>query len=484
MNIKLKKVVGIILVAIVVLGAISAWILHGAAWQVAHLRRAMRAQGFKTDLADFNYTNDAATQARVAKLMGFKGWPELLNSENDEVVFLPAATNSAATVLWKLDSLKVGTNIIHWSVLHAILDPNLRALDSACDAALAGPIRFGRDASRGIQMFGLEPMCLQNLSELLDLRILLELHEGNPEAAWTNLLAATRLVTAYENEPTRLSQYVKVGMAGTAFAEAWQVLQQGNWPEEKLAALQQEWESADFFTNMIESTAIDYTNDVYSCQHLTLPWGSFSLSTLVGQFMVERAIANQEIKDRVAFQIYRQRDLLADEKGVMLYFQRRALELRRALQATNWAEMRALPGVTKVVQYVSSNRDAESALGENHSFDNSMLAFAAVAEAQRRVIVTAIALERYRGKHGAYPGTLVSLAPEFLKAVPEDFMDSQPLRFQLTEDGHFVLYSVGLDCKDHGGIVSQDIWQGTGGPTNEDIVWPRPEPVRVPANRP
>ena len=60
---------------------------------------------------------------------------------------------------------------------------------------------------------------------------------------------------------------------------------------------------------------------------------------------------------------------------------------------------------------------------------------------------------------------------------------AQPLRYRLTEDGHFVLYSVGMDCADNGGEMrrprrreldyqgSPDFGAGQQGP---DLVWPRP----------
>jgi hypothetical protein len=109
---------------------------------------------------------------------------------------------------------------------------------------------------------------------------------------------------------------------------------------------------------------------------------------------------------------------------------------------------------------------------------------AAEAEAERRILLTAFALERYRAKHGAYPSTLAALAPDFLKTVLVDFMDGQPLRYRLRNDGRFLLYSVGLDCVDDGGEIALEGWPSPAMavarvadfnvvPTG-DIVWPYP----------
>ncbi len=109
-----------------------------------------------------------------------------------------------------------------------------------------------------------------------------------------------------------------------------------------------------------------------------------------------------------------------------------------------------------------------------------MLGLAAEAEARRRLIVTAIALARYRGRHGTYPKGLDELVPALLSQAPVDFMDGQPLRYHLTDDGHFVLYSVGLDCVDNGGAPApKGRMQRPRGPadfgvqTGTDLVWQR-----------
>ena len=111
-----------------------------------------------------------------------------------------------------------------------------------------------------------------------------------------------------------------------------------------------------------------------------------------------------------------------------------------------------------------------------------LLRRAAEAEAQRRVLITAVAIERYHGKQGSYPNSLAELTPEFLRNRLPDFIDGQPLRYRLAADGHFLLYSVGLDGVDNGGKIRRS-WRETGldrpprpgTPEAEfDLVWPMP----------
>jgi hypothetical protein len=65
----------------------------------------------------------------------------------------------------------------------------------------------------------------------------------------------------------------------------------------------------------------------------------------------------------------------------------------------------------------------------------------------------ACALERHRLAHGQYPETLDSLTPQFISKLPHDVINGQPFKYRRTEDGSFVLYSVGWNDKDDGGAV-------------------------------
>lgn len=84
--------------------------------------------------------------------------------------------------------------------------------------------------------------------------------------------------------------------------------------------------------------------------------------------------------------------------------------------------------------------------------------------AQRRDgVLVAIALERYRMAHGAYPATLDALVPGLLPAVPPDRFDGGAIKYRLTEAGPIV-YSVGVDGDDDGGRPPVD---RDGAPANK-----------------
>lgn len=452
---------------------------------LAETRRLLRQQGFKTDPADFNFPTDAATQARAAALTVSKWrqelyWPLELYMRRYDLDLLPVVSNDTAAVFWKNDSL-IARGISDWSGLRSVLDTNHAALDEACVAALGGPIRFDTDLAHGSET-------LLHLSVALGSRAMLELREGNLNAAWTNLLAATRFATAWEAGPSQMSHIFRSHLTKDAFASTWQAMQNQGWTDARLAVLQQEWESANFFTNLPETAAFTCVEAVERC-HIEAqqpPLGNWSSSALAREVIARPKDGFSELTKGVDRMRYSRRGAFVDEKNLLLYFQTYETQLCHAVQSSTWAEMRAQPGVTNPVPFETAFEGFDRYMGFNYREFNLVPARAAEAEARRRILITALALERYRGKHGDYPATLAPLASEFLKAVPVDFMDGQPLRYRRTADCHFVLYSVGLDCVDDGGKMPPpkadtfpiDGWGLFRAPKNMDIVWPRPDSGR------
>jgi hypothetical protein len=63
-------------------------------------------------------------------------------------------------------------------------------------------------------------------------------------------------------------------------------------------------------------------------------------------------------------------------------------------------------------------------------------------EATRRVTIIAIALKRYRLRHGTWPANLDALSPDFLSKIPRDPSDGQALQYHPNPDGTFTLSSM------------------------------------------
>jgi len=81
----------------------------------------------------------------------------------------------------------------------------------------------------------------------------------------------------------------------------------------------------------------------------------------------------------------------------------------------------------------------------------------------------ACALERFHQARGKYPENLDALVPQYADSLPRDIIRGQPFKYRTTADGEFVLYSVGWNEKDDGGIAAIN-------PSDGDWVWATAKP--------
>jgi hypothetical protein len=84
----------------------------------------------------------------------------------------------------------------------------------------------------------------------------------------------------------------------------------------------------------------------------------------------------------------------------------------------------------------------------------------------------ACALERYRLADGQFPNALDALVPRFISQLPHDVITGEPYKYRRSADGQFVLYSVGWNEKDDGGVPGKTLFDEEEG----DWVWRYPSP--------
>jgi hypothetical protein len=135
-----------------------------------------------------------------------------------------------------------------------------------------------------------------------------------------------------------------------------------------------------------------------------------------------------------------------------------------------WTQPGLLEVETQVVEiakgpperWTEDMKDLESKAAGDSPFIRLFLPSAAklAAAEQRRLAyqrsaVVALAAERYRLARGQYPATPDELVKAgLLKAVPADPYDGKTIRFAKS-DGGLVVYSVGVDGTDNGGILNR-----------------------------
>jgi hypothetical protein len=95
---------------------------------------------------------------------------------------------------------------------------------------------------------------------------------------------------------------------------------------------------------------------------------------------------------------------------------------------------------------------------------------AAANQDKARQALLACALERYHLTHNNYPERLALLVPEFLSELPADVITGKDFLYARKGEDRFLLYSVGWNEKDDGGVVTRqsgggiDLFKG-------DWVW-------------
>jgi hypothetical protein len=79
----------------------------------------------------------------------------------------------------------------------------------------------------------------------------------------------------------------------------------------------------------------------------------------------------------------------------------------------------------------------------------------ASADARQQLPIALLALHRHRARTGSFPENVTELSPDSLSAVPLEPFSGEPLRMRRA-DGRVILYSVGPDGKDSGGLSTNE----------------------------
>jgi hypothetical protein len=93
---------------------------------------------------------------------------------------------------------------------------------------------------------------------------------------------------------------------------------------------------------------------------------------------------------------------------------------------------------------------------------------------EMRMLIAELAVRAFQHKNDRLPATLAELVPDYLPALPDDPYDlGQPLKYRETGDG-YVLYSVGPDKMDDGGMPRPKQAGELGGDLIDADLFPAP----------
>jgi hypothetical protein len=474
-----------VVVAVLTLSAITVWLLlpsNKARRAAERTRQSLRNEGFKVDLADFDLSTPAGLGSN-------NGWLMLAADASRNMFSLrlmrPVSSNSAM-VTWSQENPAEGlVDNYFWPELRRTVAERSATLDHACEAVISAPFRFKTVLATNGELAP-DVVRARLLASAMAARTILELHDQHHALAWTNLLALTRLVTAWQAEPMEISHSIRFRWVLTAQRVTWEALQSRDWTDDELASLQREWESANFFNGLPETAALARAGTVEYCafQRRQTPPPGPTLREFVSDLVNSPHRAWSEATSGWRNARYRNCESYEDEMAWLRYFRDCELDYRRALSAKSWLELQALPsatnshpaGASNFVLGIEAARVGPGGAGFQRQ-GTTLLARAAEAEARRRLIVTATALEPFHLANHCYPDSLARLVPNFLKTPPKDYVDGQPLRYRRTNDDRFLLYSIGLDGIDDNGQLlasgnSSTVGGGFGRFEGPDLVWP------------
>jgi hypothetical protein len=292
---------------------------------------------------------------------------------------------------------------------------------------------------------------------------------GNADAALKDMQTVRRLTDSVQanNPPTLMEAMIKVSFAGLLTSTLEETLADGLWPATHLERIQKVCEGVDLLsgyalamrgeragvlriveTGFKEDKAKfilepfrpwDGKDHSFPGQHLLLrlsvPDGWFDQNKAnLARVMQHACLGVDPVRQRVNTQALRNGSAGYEE-----------LE-RRVFRPYVWLTGLTVPNISKSGFTVAKNQTLV-----NQAF-------------------IACALERHRAAKGNYPERLDALVPEFAAKLPHDIIDGQPLRYRRTDDGKYLLYSIGWNNKDDSGITGED-FNTTSLEKRGDWVW-------------
>jgi tRNA A-37 threonylcarbamoyl transferase component Bud32 len=314
----------------------------------------------------------------------------------------------------------------------------------------------------------------QNYANLCKTRLLL----GQVDAALNDARMLRRLADAVQatEPPTLVEAMIKVALTGLLTHTIEESMAEGLWPERHWEELQRLCEGVDLLAGVSaalrggERAAILQMVDTVSAE---------GIDHLLAEF--RRIKLSYTRPDDSQVLSYTRLERFADfaiprgwiDQNKARYAQLLQRSLRRLDAANQWIDL--------------GGSDAE--WGE---FETSMQGFRpyyiltefAVANFSRAISTTAknqthanaaylaFALERHRAAKGTYPERLEQLVPDFAAAITKDVFDGQSLRYRRTNDGKYVLWSIGTNEQDDRGVATVDKeGKSNWGSATGDWVW-------------
>ena len=317
---------------------------------------------------------------------------------------------------------------------------------------------------------------LKKCSQVLQLRAEAELQNGQSEQALADLKLSLRFVDSIRTEPFLISHLVRIAMVNIVLQPVWEGLAEHKWSDVQLAELEHELAGLDFLADYQFAMRGERACGIAAVEHLRRTRIFRALSG-----GLEEGSHDESAPDNPLEQI----------SGAVFHLIPSAVFYHNEMAIARMHQQWLLPAVD-VERRVVSPEMVRQAVAANeqmrkHWSPNNVIACMLLpalegcatkfgyAQSALDLARVAVALERHRLAHQEYPGSLDPLAPPFLEKIPHDVLNGQPLHYRRTDDGRFVLYSVGWNQSDDGGtVVLNESSRKTVDIKKGDWVWQYP----------
>lgn len=291
---------------------------------------------------------------------------------------------------------------------------------------------------------------LKRCSQILQLRAIAELQNGQADQALADVKLNLRLIDSMRTEPFIITHLVRIAMLQITLQPVWEGLKDHRWSDAQLAELDSEFGNFNF--------PADYKFSIRGerVMHIKiLDWIERKRSRYWLLFNVMDSDSRNEMNSFFT--------------AVKIYLMPRGWYCQSELAIAQLDQQWILPAADDERQTISPElikqaREAVDATTHASGCDifarllvPSMEAYAkkaAYAQNSVNLARTAFALERYRLAHTGYPDSLDALVPRFAAHLPHDIIGGQSLKYRREAGDRFILYSVGWNEKDDGGTVA------------------------------
>lgn len=281
------------------------------------------------------------------------------------------------------------------------------------------------------------------------LRTVAELQKNQTELAFEDVKLGLCLANAIRTETFLISQLVRLSMVEVALQPVWEGLSEHRWSESQLVALDEELAKLDFLADCQKSQKSEIFFSALEANYLRRHRDYATQSAQLG--------VNYPNDVKFKFAIYRYmpggwfyQSALKNGRTMMEY----SPAVNHDTKTISPALIRQADAATRsAVSFFDPLDSLKKMFGDEFRFMGNFLKKIAAGQTSVDLARTAIALEHYRLAHAEFPESLAALAPQFIAKVPHDVIGGQPLKYRREANDQFVLYSVGWNETDDGGVV-------------------------------